>query len=83
MINLSAWISGLRSTRPPIPVLVEAVPEPQPVENGVHVDLRTSDFAGELARLHDLGARLLDRQPDPDLDVLADPDGTELGLVRP
>ena len=61
----------------------QRVPEPKRVQNRVHLDLRTTDLDREVARLLGLGASELDEQPNPDLVVLADPEGNEFCLLRP
>ncbi len=63
-----------------LPILVHGVPEPKTVKNRLHLDLITTDFDAELARLRQLGATELasfDRWT-----TLADPEGNEFDLIR-
>ena len=56
------------------------VPEPKTVKNRVHLDLTADDHAAELARLTQLGARVV-----AELDewtTLEDPEGNEFDLLR-
>lgn len=53
----------------------QLVPESKTVKNRVHLDLSVRDRAGEVARLAQLGARVLSSYDDHDL--LADPEGNE------
>jgi predicted enzyme related to lactoylglutathione lyase len=56
-------------------------------KNRVHLDLRSRDLEAEVARLRDLGARVLTDEPMREdgwtWHVLADPDGNELCVIRP
>lgn len=61
----------------------QAVPEHKLCKNRVHLDLRTDDFDVEVVRLLGLGARTVEVHANPDLVVLADPEGNEFCLLRP
>ena len=58
-------------------VSLQQVPEPRSGKNRLHLDLYTSDQAGEVKRLLGLGATRQLRTPEPDEDfvVLEDPEG--------
>ena len=60
------------------------VPEGKSAKNRLHLDLRPTDQAAEIARLEDLGARRVDIGQDADATwvVLADPDGNEFCVLR-
>ncbi len=55
----------------------QLVPEAKTVKNRVHLDLRVGDVDAEMARLVDIGARVIDRPAGRDWVVLADPEGNE------
>jgi predicted enzyme related to lactoylglutathione lyase len=61
------------------------VPEGKERKNRLHLDLRPTDQAAELARLEELGARRVAVGQGPDVSwiVLADPEGNEFDLLRP
>ena len=62
------------------PIMFHGVPEPKTVKNRLHLDLITTDFDAELARLRKLGATevaTFDRWT-----TLADPEGNEFDLIR-
>lgn len=64
------------------------VPEEKSIKNRVHLDLLPNDASqeGEVARLLDLGARILDdrRRSDPGgWVVMADPEGNEFCVEQP
>jgi Glyoxalase-like domain len=56
----------------------QRVPEGKVVKNRVHVDLRCEDVDAEVARLQELGARLVDTRDG--WRVLTDPEGNEFCL---
>jgi catechol 2,3-dioxygenase-like lactoylglutathione lyase family enzyme len=58
-------------------VSIQLVPEPRVGKNRLHLDLYTTDQAGEVERLFAAGATRHPRTPEPDEDfvVLADPEG--------
>jgi hypothetical protein len=60
------------------------VPESKDVKNRLHLDLRPTDQAAEVARLESLGARRTDIGQGDDVTwvVLADPEGNELCVLR-
>lgn len=58
----------------------QKVPESKVVKNRVHLDLLAADVEAELARLTELGARIVTRYPDWIL--LADPEGNEFCLAE-
>jgi hypothetical protein len=71
---------AVRAGTDELPIMVHGVPEPKTVKNRVHLDLITSDFDAELARLRKLGATELatfERWA-----TLADPEGNEFDLIR-
>jgi hypothetical protein len=60
------------------------VPERKTVKNRLHLDLRPTDQAAEVARLEALGARRVDvGQAEVSWVVMADPDGNEFDVLRP
>lgn len=73
------------SGRPPL--LLQRVPEPRSGKNRMHLDLRVDDLDAEVDRLLALGARrLLPGPVEEDAwvwEVLADPEGNELCVLRP
>jgi catechol 2,3-dioxygenase-like lactoylglutathione lyase family enzyme len=58
--------------------------EPKLALNRLHLDLFTTDQAGEVARLELLGAKRLrwNYPEDPDFIVMADPDGNEFCVIQ-
>jgi hypothetical protein len=58
-------------------VALQKVPEEASEKNRLHLDLFTTDQAGEVERLLGIGATRHPREPKPDEDfvVLADPEG--------
>ena len=66
-----------------LPVLFQRVPEGKIVKNRVHLDLRTPDMDGEVARLTGLGARKvrLVEELGARWTVMVDPDGNEFCVV--
>jgi hypothetical protein len=56
------------------------VGEPKTVKNRLHLDLRTSDFEAELARLTSLGAKAIADLPG--WTTLQDPEGNEFCLLK-
>lgn len=67
-------------------LLFMSVPEPKAVKNRLHLDLQPHDGReAAVARLQELGARVIDdrRQPDgPGWVVMADPEGNEFCVER-
>ena len=65
-------------------ILFLRVPESKQVKNRLHIDLRPSDQAQEVARAEALGARRVDvGQSDAvTLVVMADPEGNEFCILR-
>jgi predicted enzyme related to lactoylglutathione lyase len=60
------------------------VPDARVTKNRLHLDLRPTDQAAEVARLEGLGARPADiGQGEPGWVVLADPEGNEFCVLRP
>ena len=60
------------------------VPEGKTVKNRLHLDLRPTDQAAEVARLQALGARQISiGQGDASWVVMADPDGNEFDVLQP
>ena len=60
------------------------VPGDKAGKNRLHLDLRPSDQAAEVARLEALGARRVDvGQGEVSWVVMADPDGNEFDVLRP
>src|SRR5690242_13022543 len=61
-------------------LLLQQVPEPKPGKNRMHLDIQIPEVGPEVARLCDLGARVLSPAHD-DMGyvtaVLADPEGNE------
>lgn len=72
-----------------VELLLQQVPEAKPSrsKNRLHLDLRTRDLEGEVARVRLLGATLLTADPLTEdgwtWQVLTDPDGNEFCVVRP
>lgn len=60
------------------------VPEAKAVKNRLHLDLRPTDQAAEVARLEALGARRVAVGQGPEVSwvVLADPEGNESCVLR-
>jgi len=64
-------------------LLFVRVPEGKAVKNRLHLDLRPTDQAAEVARLEALGARRIDiGQGETSWVVMADPDGNEFCVLR-
>ncbi len=65
-------------------ILFARVPEQKTVKNRLHVDLRPTDQAAEVARLEALGATRVSVGQGDDVTwvVLADPDGNEFCVLR-
>jgi predicted enzyme related to lactoylglutathione lyase len=60
------------------------VPDAKGTKNRLHLDLRPTDQAAEVARLESLGARQVDiGQGEQSWVVLADPEGNEFCVLRP
>jgi Glyoxalase-like domain len=74
-------------TEPGVPLVFVAVDDPKVVKNRVHIDLNSQsddEFAEVLARVRAAGATPVDiGQGDVPWEVLADPDGNELCVLRP
>jgi predicted enzyme related to lactoylglutathione lyase len=70
-----------------VEVMLQRVPEAKLAKNRVHLDLRTRDLDGEVARVRALGATQL--TPEPILEygwtwhILGDPDGNEFCVLQP
>jgi hypothetical protein len=67
-------------------IVFVAVPEGKSVKNRLHLDVRPidGDYAGEVRRLCDLGARPVDiGQGAVRWTVLADPEGNEFCVLGP
>jgi hypothetical protein len=64
-------------------VSLQVVPERRSGKNRLHLDLYTSDQAGEVERLLALGATRFPRDPQPDEDfvVLRDPEGNLFDVI--
>jgi predicted enzyme related to lactoylglutathione lyase len=59
------------------------VPEPKTVKNRLHIDLRPTDQAAEVARLLGLGATQISvGEGDVSWVVMADPEGNEFCVLR-
>ena len=59
------------------------VPERKSIKNRLHLDLRSHDQAGEVARLEAMGASRIDiGQGDVNWVVMADPEGNEFCILR-
>lgn len=58
----------------------QRVPEPKVVKNRMHLDLLTVDVKAEIARLTELGAKVVERHDQ--LTILADPEGNEFCLSQ-
>lgn len=64
-------------------LLLLEVPEGKSVKNRLHLDLRSTDQAAEVARLEGLGASRIDiGQGDVTWVVMADPEGNEFCILR-
>jgi Glyoxalase-like domain len=77
--RVSASLAAREGTDEP-PIMFHGVPEPKTVKNRLHLDLITTDFDAELARLRGLGATevaTFERWT-----TLADPEGNEFDLIR-
>ena len=75
----SASLAARHGTDEPL-IMFHGVPEPKTVKNRLHLDLITTDFDAELARLRKLGATevaTFERWT-----TLADPEGNEFDLIR-
>jgi predicted enzyme related to lactoylglutathione lyase len=67
-------------------LLLQRVAEPRTAKNRMHLDLRVDDLDGEVARLVAAGARPVGGRVHEDgwvWQVLADPEGNELCVLRP
>ena len=65
-------------------MLFQAVPEPKPGKNRLHLDLNPDDQEAEVRRLLGLGATRKDiGQGDAGWAVLADPEGNEFCVLTP
>jgi hypothetical protein len=62
------------------PIMFHRVPEPKTAKNRLHLDLITTDFDAELARLLKLGATT--QATFERWTTLADPEGNEFDLIR-
>jgi predicted enzyme related to lactoylglutathione lyase len=65
-------------------ILFIRVPEPKTLKNRVHMDLRPSDQAKEVARIEALGGKRIDVGQGDDVSwvVMADPEGNEFCVLR-
>ncbi|WP_449373695.1 VOC family protein [Arthrobacter psychrolactophilus] len=65
-------------------ILFLRVPETKTVKNRLHLDLRPTDQAAEVARLETLGATRVDIGQGGDVTwvVMADPEGNEFCILR-
>jgi predicted enzyme related to lactoylglutathione lyase len=64
-------------------IAFHTVPEGKTVKNRLHLDLITTDFAAELARLKAMGAEQLhDIHAGGHWATLADPEGNEFDLIE-
>jgi hypothetical protein len=65
-------------------VSLQKVPERRVGKNRLHLDLYTSDRAGEVERLLGIGATIYARTPEPDEDfiTLVDPDGNLFDVIQ-
>jgi Glyoxalase-like domain len=65
-------------------ILFLKVPETKSVKNRLHLDLRPTDQAAEVARFEALGARRVDIGQTDDVTwvVMADPEGNEFCILR-
>jgi glyoxalase superfamily protein len=75
----SASLAGGEGTNEP-PILFHGVPEPKTVKNRLHLDLISTDFDADLARLRKLGATEV--ATFEHWTTLADPEGNEFDLIR-
>ena len=70
-----------------IELLLQRVPDGKTAKSRMHLDLRTKDLNGEVARIMALGAAQLTEEPVVEAGwtwhVLADPDGNELCVLEP
>lgn len=68
-------------------LLLQRVPEAKRNKNRMHIDLRTSDMAAEVARILAAGAALVTGEPIVEdgwrWNILADPDGNEFCVLQP
>ncbi len=66
-------------------LVFQAVPEPTPGKNRVHVDLETDDLAAERDRLVALGASVIEfvQMRGGSWYVLADPEGNQFCVTEP
>jgi catechol 2,3-dioxygenase-like lactoylglutathione lyase family enzyme len=71
------WVTLKDPDRPNVNVSIQKVPESRAGKNRLHLDLYSSDQAGDVDRLLALGAQRHPRTPEPDEDfiVLEDPEG--------
>jgi hypothetical protein len=60
----------------------QLVPEGKVAKNRVHLDLATDDPDHEIPRLQQLGATVLDHQPNDGLVVMMDPEGNEFCVLK-
>jgi hypothetical protein len=58
----------------------QRVPEPKRVKNRVHLDLLAADTEAEIARLTELGAKVISRHEQ--MTILADPEGNEFCITQ-
>ena len=67
--------------------MLQRVPEAKLSKNRVHLDLRTRDLDGEMARIRALGATQLTAEPILEYGwtwhILGDPDGNEFCVLQP
>jgi predicted enzyme related to lactoylglutathione lyase len=65
-------------------LFVQKVPEPRMGKNRLHIDLYVADQAAALAKVEELGGRLVDRHGRDGISwtVAADPEGNEFCLVE-
>ncbi len=79
--------SVLPEDGPGVEILLQRTDDPKQGKNRVHLDLRTRDLEAEVARVLELGATRLTREPVEEhgwtWHVLADPDGNEFCVLRP
>jgi hypothetical protein len=80
LVEPAPGVSGPAAGGAPVRFFFQLVPEPKVAKNRVHLDITASDSAAELARLIELGARIVAEHPS--WTTLADPDGNEFCLVR-
>jgi predicted enzyme related to lactoylglutathione lyase len=69
-----------------VELVLQRVPEPKITKNRMHVDIRTDDLEGEVERLLELGASLVDQEPIEEVGfrwfVMVDPEGNEFCVCR-